>query len=198
MPLIREDSTWPIAAIYIGASMFVVALAASVFFDPSIGVLHAVQALIYVAVMVLAQRESPLGFGAGFAIALLWNGANLFATGFIAAALHTLQAVLSTGHISRPALLLVLVGAAGHFLMIAGCLAGFFRSSGGRRPWARFLGGAILGMIALVLISPLRFRLHEQPLPLDVAPRYDILAREDGGRAWLIRSSFRLQVVSIR
>ncbi len=175
MPLIREDTSWPIAAIHVGASMFIVALAASVFFDPSIWVLHAVQALIYVAVMVLVQRENPLGFGAGLAIALLWNGANLFATGFVAAGLHTLQTVLSTGHLSRPVLLLVLLGAAGHFLMIAGCLAWFLRSSGGRRPWARFLGGAILGVIALVLISPLRVRLHEQPLPLDVAPRDDVL-----------------------
>src|SRR5258708_36425336 len=117
--------------------MFVVALAASVFFDPSIWVLHALQALIYIGVMVLAQRASPLGFGAGVAVALLWNGANLFATGFIAAALHTLRTVLSTGHMLRPVLLLVLVGAAGHFLMIAGCIACFFRSSPGRRQWAR-------------------------------------------------------------
>jgi hypothetical protein len=39
-------------------------------------------------------------------------------------------------------------------------------------------------MIALALISPLRFRLHEQPLPLDVAPQHDVLTREDGRRAW--------------
>src|SRR5258708_9299834 len=140
--------------------MFVVALAASVFFDPSIWVLHAFQALIYIAVMVLAQRESPLGFGAGFAIALLWNGATLFATGFIAAALHTLHTVLSTGHILRPVLLLVLVGAAWHFLMIAGCLASFFRSSSGRRQWARFLGGGSLWPPAPLLLRPLRVRLH--------------------------------------
>jgi hypothetical protein len=175
MLLIREDSRWPVAAIHLGASMFIVALGASVFFDPSIWVLHSFQALIYVAVMVMAQRESPLGFGAGFAIALLWNGANLFATGFIAAGIQALHTVLSTGHILRPVLLLILVGAAGHFLMIAGCLACFFRSIGARRQWARFVGGAILGMIALALISPLRFRLHEQPLPLDVAPQHDVL-----------------------
>lgn len=175
MRLLREDSPWPLAAIHVGASMFIVALAASVIFDPSIWILHAFQALIYVAVMVLAQRENPLGFGAGFAMAVLWNGVNLFATGFLAGGLHTLRAVLSTGHISRPVLLLVLVGAAGHFFMIAGCLACLFRSSGGRRRWALFLGGAILGFIALALISPLRFRLHEQPLPLDVAPQNDVL-----------------------
>lgn len=175
MLLIREDSAWPLGAFHVGASMFIVALAASVFFDRSIWVLHTFQALIYVAVMVLAQRGNPLGFGAGFVIALLWNGANLFVTGFIAAALHTVQDALSRGHISRPVLLLVLVGAAGHFLMIAGCLACFFRSSSGRRQWARFLGGAILGIVALALISPLRFRLHQQPLPLDVAPQHDVL-----------------------
>jgi hypothetical protein len=75
----------------------------------------------------------------------------------------------------RPVLLLVLVGAAGHFLMITGCLAGFLRPGGGRRPWARFLGGAVLGIAALALITPLRLRLHRQPLPLDVAPQHDVL-----------------------
>jgi hypothetical protein len=59
--------------------------------------------------------------------------------------------------------------------MIAGCLACLFRSSRGRRLWAGFLGGAILGILALLLISPLRFRLHEEPLPLDVAPQRDVL-----------------------
>jgi len=168
-------SAWPLAAIYVGASMFVLVLAASAVFDPSIGVLHALQALIYVAVMVFAQRGSPIGFGAGFTIALLWNGANLFATGFIAGGFRSLSLTVTTGHIVRPVLLLVLLGATGHFLMIAGCLAGFFRSGNGRPRWFGFLGGALLGVIALALISPLRFRLHRQPLPLDVAPPSDVL-----------------------
>ena len=176
MPLIRKDSPWPLAVIHVGASLFIFALVVSVYFDPSIWVLHTLQALIYVAIMVLVQRESPLGFGAGLAIALLWNGANLFATGFIGAGLHTFYALLSTGQILRPVLMLVLVGAVGHFLMIAGCLACFFQPSGGRRPWGQFLGGAVLGIIALALISPLRFRLHELPLPLDVAPEHDVVS----------------------
>ena len=154
MHLISVNSYWPLNAIHAGASMFVVALVASVFFDPAIWVLHASQALIYVAVMVLAHRECPLGFGAGFAIALLWNGANLFATGFIAAGLDALYALLSTGHILRPVLLLVLVGAAGHFLMIAGCLACCLRPNSGRRKWARFLGGGSSASSRSRLISP--------------------------------------------
>jgi len=59
--------------------------------------------------------------------------------------------------------------------VIEGCLVCFFRSGSGRRQWDRFLAGAILGIIALALITPLRLRLHEQPLPLDVAPQHDVL-----------------------
>lgn len=176
MPIAHTESRWPLPAIHIGASMFLVALAASVFFDRSIWVLHASQALIYVAIMVLAQRNNALGFGAGFIIAAMWNGANLLATGFIAGGLHSLYVVLSTGQIVRPVLLLVLLGAVGHFLMIAGCLASFFYSGRGRRQWARFVGGAILGMLALALITPLRLSLHREPLPLDVAPQHDALS----------------------
>ena len=175
-PLRRAPAHWPLAAIHAGASLFIVALAGSAFFDPAIWILHLCQALIYVAVMVFVQRGSSWAFGAGFTIAVLWNGTNLFASGFIAAGLRALQAGLTTGHVLRPVLLLVLVGALGHFLMIAGCLTGFLRSGHGRRPWGRFLGGAVLGFVALVLISPLRLRLHEQPLPLDVAPQRDVVA----------------------
>ncbi len=153
--------------------MFIVALAASVPFDPSIWLLHALQASIYVAIMVLAQCQDPLGFGAGFVIAVLWNSANLFVTGFIAAGLHALRSVSSTGHMSNPVSLLILVGAAGHFLMIAGCLAGVFRSSAERR-WRRFVGGVALGIVALAAITPLRLHLHDHPLPLDVPPQYDV------------------------
>jgi hypothetical protein len=186
MRLVHVDSRWPLVAIYAGASLFVAALAASVAFDRSIWLLHSLQVLIYVAVVVLARRESAFGFGAGVTIALLWNGANVFATGFIAEALHALNATLSTGHVVRPVLLLVLVGAVGHFLLIAGCVAGFSRSMSERRQWARFAGGAILGIIALAVISPLRFRLHEQPLPLDVAPQHDVFAAPATGGAGLV------------
>jgi len=175
MPTARDGSPWPLAAIHVGASMFIVALAASVSFDPAIWLLHVCQALIYVAIMGLAQRRSPLGFGAGFAVAVLWNGVNLVSTGFIAAALDAVRTGIRTGHVVRPVLLLILLGAAGHFLMIAGCLAGLHRSTGGRRSRALFLAGAILGFLALASISPLRFRLHEEPLPLDVAPEHDVL-----------------------
>ncbi|HEX4965391.1 MAG TPA: hypothetical protein VF173_31565 [Thermoanaerobaculia bacterium] len=169
MEKISKPSRWPLAAIQAGASLFIAALAISVFFDPAIWLLHTLQALIYVAVIVLARRNSAWGFGAGFTIALLWNGANLFVTTFIGSGVDALLALLRTGHSAKPGLLLVLVGASGHFLMIAGCLVCFLRLRPRLRQWAELLGGAVLAVLALLLISPLRT--HKLPLPLDLTSR---------------------------
>src|SRR5277367_1359131 len=64
--------------IYVGAALFLVALLVSAIVDPELRVLHCLQALIYVVVIVLARRNSPWGYGAGFAIAIVWNGMNFF------------------------------------------------------------------------------------------------------------------------
>jgi hypothetical protein len=175
MAPLRGPSGWPLAAIQVGAVLFIVALVLSVVFDPTVGVLHSLQALIYVAVIVLARRNTAWGFGAGFTVAVLWNSANLFATGFIAAGVDALWASLRTGHLARPVLLLILVGAGGHFLMILGCLVCFLRGKPKLRRWAEFFGGAALAVFALVLLSPLRH--HQLPLPLDIAGRYDAGSR---------------------
>jgi hypothetical protein len=172
---LREPSRWPLAVIQAGAVLFIFALVLSVLLDPAVWLLHGLQALIYVAVIVLARRDSAWGFGAGFTVAVLWNSANLFATGFIAAGVDALWAWLRTGHLARPVLLLILVGAAGHFLMILGCLVAFLRGNPKLRRWAEFVGGAALLVVALVLISPLRH--HQLPLPLDIAGRYDAGSR---------------------
>lgn len=174
MPPLQEPARWPLAAIQTGAVLFIVALVLSVLFDPTVLSLHSLQALIYVAVIVLARRDSAWGFGAGFTVAVLWNSANLFATGFIAAGVDALWTLLLTGHLAEPVLLLILVGAGGHFLMILGCLVCFLRRKPNRRQWAEFFGGAALAFFAMVLISPLRH--HKQPLPLDIARRQEMPA----------------------
>jgi len=171
MPPLRNLSVWPLVTIQIGAAMFIAALAASVFFEPSVWLLHTLQALIYVGVIVLVRQNSDFGFGAGFTIAALWNSANLFATGFIRGGIDVLLESPRTEHFAKPGLLLVLVGAAGHFLMIAGCLVCFLRRGPKLRQWGAFLGGGILGFCALLIISPLRT--HALPLPLDVTSRQD-------------------------
>ncbi len=45
---------------------------------PQLRLLHAFQALIYVAAIVLVHRNSSWGYGAGFAIAIAWNAMSIF------------------------------------------------------------------------------------------------------------------------
>ena len=74
---------WINLCIRAGAGFFIFALILSAVFDPKIRLLHTLQALIYVAVIVLTRRENAWGFGAGFFIASLWNYTNLFVTTFV-------------------------------------------------------------------------------------------------------------------
>jgi hypothetical protein len=148
----REPSRWMLAAIQAGSAFFIFALAVSAIFDPTIRVLHTLQALIYVVVIVLARRGSPWGFGAGFTIALLWNYINLFVTTFIAAGLHQLAELLRTGRLGRPDLLIAVFAAAGHFLMIVGCLVCFLHLKPKRRQWAEFVAAGVFAVAYFVLI----------------------------------------------
>jgi hypothetical protein len=62
---------WPLAAIEVGAGLFIAVLALSTLVEPAVWLLHTVQALIiYGGVILLARRDSPWGFGAGFTIRL--------------------------------------------------------------------------------------------------------------------------------
>ena len=59
--------------ILIGAGLFLVALAVSAVAVPELRSLHFLQALIYVAVVILARRNNAFALGAGFTIAVAWN-----------------------------------------------------------------------------------------------------------------------------
>src|SRR5215470_18296219 len=102
---IPAQPRWLGIAIAAGAGCFIAALVLSAVFDPSIRVLHALQALIYVAVIVLTRRGSAWGFGAGCLISALWNYINLAITTFIAAGVHQLVMLIETGRLARPDLL---------------------------------------------------------------------------------------------
>jgi hypothetical protein len=140
---------WSIVA---GAGLFIFALVLSAVFEPRIRVLHALQILIYVAVIVLTRRNSSWGFGAGCAIAVFWNYINLFVTTFIKAGVNQWIAFLQTGRIERPDLALSAFAAAGHFLLIAGCLIGFLRTRPRARNWGQFVGGGVLAIAYLIAI----------------------------------------------
>ena len=148
----RPVPLWIQVPIWIGAGCFVFALLLSAVYDPSIRVLHALQALIYVAIVVLTRRGSAWGFGAGCGIAAFWNYINLFVTTFIQAGLDQLGTLLQTGDIPRPDLLIAIVAAGGHFLLLAACAAGFVRARPGLAQWGRFVAGGVLAPVYLVAI----------------------------------------------
>jgi hypothetical protein len=143
---------WIDRSILAGAGFFIFALALSAVFDPSIRVLHALQALIYVAVIILTRRGNAWGFGAGCLIAAFWNYVNLFVTTFIRAGLEQLATLIHSGQLLRPDLLVAVIAAAGHFLMIVACLVGFLRTRPSLRQWGQFLAGGILAVAYLVVI----------------------------------------------
>ena len=152
MPKSEKSIGWINASILVGAGLFMVALLVSAIFDPSIRALHVLQALIYVAVIVLTRRQSAWGFGAGCVIAAFWNYIGLFVTTFIKAGWTQLSILLQTGQLQRPDLLIALVAAAGHFLLMLGCVAGFLRTRPRLARWTQFAGGGIIAIGYLVLI----------------------------------------------
>jgi hypothetical protein len=126
------------------------ALLVSAVFDPTIRVLHALQALIYVAVIVLARRDNAWGLGAGCIIAAFWNYMNLFVSNFIVTGLRELSLLLTAGEL-RPGQIAV-VAAIGHFLLITGSLTLFLRLRLHAKVWGQFLAGGVLAVCYLVLI----------------------------------------------
>ena len=149
----RDDSSSAIRrAIIVGAGLFIFALFLSAVYEPRIRVLHALQALIYVAVIGLARRNSAWGYGAGVLISGFWNYINLFVTTFIQAGIEQFVGLFQTGRITRPDLALSLIAAAGHFLLIVACLAGFLINRPKTRDWAQFVGGGVLAVAYFIAI----------------------------------------------
>jgi hypothetical protein len=132
-------------------ALFVAAL-----FAPSLRLIHAFQALIYIAVIVLARRNSAWAFGAGCLIASFWNyillrGAATDIWAFV------------TGKVIRPDVGLQLAAALAHCVLIVACLAGFLRRNPGRKDWARFLSA---GFVAIAYLVALMITMRPQYIPL--------------------------------
>ena len=61
----EDRSRWTRVSISVGVGLFLLALGLSVVIVPQLLYLHLLQALIYLAVLVLTQRNSPWGYGIG-------------------------------------------------------------------------------------------------------------------------------------
>jgi hypothetical protein len=145
-------SRWIRISILVGCGLFLLALAGSAAVIPSLRLLHALQALIYVAIIVITRRNSPWGFGAGVFIAVAWNGLGLFITHLIQAGAQQFLSLVRSGHVSQPDTLMVFVGSIGHFILIAACIAGLLRLNPRKKHWAQFFGGGLLALAYFALI----------------------------------------------
>jgi hypothetical protein len=143
---------WQQTGIVIGTALFLLALAGSAILDARLRLLHALQALIYVAILLLTRRNSPWGFGIGTIMPATWNCMNLFLTHLIQAGTEQLWSFFRTGHASRPVPIAVAVGSLGHFILILACLVGFLRLKPGLHQWLRFIAGGVLSIAYLALI----------------------------------------------
>ena len=146
--------TWTSRVLWTGAALFVVALFWSAVLDPTIRILHALQSLIYVAVVLLARRNSPWGFGAGCFKSGFWNSVNLFLTGFVEDGLREFALLLQTGQLARPDLFIAVVAFTGNSLVFFACLVAFLRAPRQRRAWFQFVTGGVvaIGFFMLIII----------------------------------------------
>lgn len=137
----------------VGAALFLVALIVSAVVVPELRPLHIFQGLIYVAVVILAHRDSAWGFGAGFAIAIVWNSFSLFVTHLMQAGAVAIWASLRTGHMGELPPMMVTLGGIGHFILIIACFAACLRLSAENKKWLKFAGGGVLaiGYFALIV-----------------------------------------------
>ena len=152
MDTARAEPSWISRLIVLGSGLFILALFVSAVFEPRIRVLHALQALIYLAVIALTRRSSAWGYGAGCMISAFWNYLNLFVTNFIQAGLEQVLTLLHSGQLKRPDLALSLIAAGGHFLLIGACSTGFLRSRPRAREWAQFVCGGVLALAYFAII----------------------------------------------
>ncbi len=114
----------------IGASVFILALGVSAYWQADIRWLHFFQAAMYVATMALSFRGSRWGYFIGISAAGLWDFMNIFATTFFFNGLQQLSSWVHTGHLARPDLLIAVPAWFSNFLVVCGCLWAYSRSSG--------------------------------------------------------------------
>lgn len=110
------------------------------------------QALIYVAVLALARRNSPWGFGIGVIIPTAWNCLNLFVTHLFQKGAVQFWSLVSTGHVSQPVPMLVMVGGVAHFLLIIACMAAFIQLRPRMKRWGQFFAGGFVALAYFALI----------------------------------------------
>ena len=136
----------------ISAVLFLIPLTVSAIVVPELRFLHALQALIYVAIIVLGRRDNPWGLGAGITIAVVWNSLNLFITHLAQAGVGVFLQFLRTGRMQRLDTMMVPLGCIAHFILIIACLAALLDPRTGPKKWQKSAAGGLLALAYLALI----------------------------------------------
>jgi hypothetical protein len=137
----------------IGAGLFLVALAVSAVPLPELRPLHFLQALIYVAVVILARRNNVFALGAGFTISVAWNCLEFFGPHLIQVGAVMFWSFLHTGQVQHLETMMVPIGGIGHLILIVACLTALFHQRTDSKKWWRFVAGgvSVLGYFALIV-----------------------------------------------
>jgi hypothetical protein len=113
--------------IVIGATIFIVVLAISAFFEADIRWLHFFQAWMYIATIALSLRRNRWGYFIGFSAAGLWAYANLFVTTFFVNGLRWLAQSMATGHLAHPDQIIAVPAWFSNVLVVIGCAWAYLR-----------------------------------------------------------------------
>ena len=139
--------------ISIGAGLLLVALTGSALVVPELRLLHLLQALIYVAVVILARRNNVYALGAGFTIAVAWNSIETFGPHLTQAGALMWWSFLHTGKVQHLDTMMVPIGGVGHIILMIACLTALFQLPRDTKKWWKFLAGGVLvlGYFALII-----------------------------------------------
>jgi hypothetical protein len=136
----------------IGAGLFLAALAVSAVAIPALRPLHFLQALIYVALVILARRNNVFALGAGFTIAVAWNCLEFFGPHLMQAGAVMFWSFLHTGQVQHLETMMVPIGGIGHCILMIACLAPLFRQRIDTNKWWKFIAGGVLVLAYFALI----------------------------------------------
>jgi hypothetical protein len=115
--------------ILLGGGFFILSLAISALFVPEIRALHVVQALMYVAVILLSARHNRWGYFVGASVAGFWNLTALFGSVLFVELL---------AHPSRPDLVLQGLAWLANLAVVVGSVLGYRRLATAPKDAGRF------------------------------------------------------------
>ncbi|HEY7502122.1 MAG TPA: hypothetical protein VH740_26615 [Vicinamibacterales bacterium] len=146
------------------AAAFVVVLAVSAYWDPTIRMLHVFEAVPYLVAAMLTLRQKKPGYILGFASGGFWLWMAGTRTTFVRNGFEQLAILLRTGHVDQPDVLIAAPAAIATGGLALLSLVGYFRSR--TRSW-RDAGLFVLALGAIAAYFAAIFAAF--------APRYLVL-----------------------